>query len=341
MQPDVRFVRLPSGVRLEYAEQGSPAGLPVVMLHGITDSWRSFETVMQHLPASLNVFSLSQRGHGESDRPQSYRTSEFAADAAAFIETLGLRRALVVGHSMGTVNAMRLAIDRPDLLHGLVLAGAFAGFRGNAALAEFHRDAIVPLRDPIDRAFIEEWQRSTLARPIDPAYFDTIVRETMKVPAPVWHGAFGALFDDEHAHGMHRIEAPVAAGLGRARRVRVARGPGHDPRALARLAARGIRRRRARAALGRAGALRRRRGGVRAGDRGGAMKRLVGRRALALLVAMLLAPGAVACSASAAGARVAMRGALPGRGRGSRALPKRLTLHAPLPSLPAEGALAA
>jgi non-heme chloroperoxidase len=214
MQPDVRFVRLPSGVRLEYAEQGSAAGLPVVMLHGITDSWRSFETVMQHLPASLNVFSLSQRGHGESDRPQSYRTSEFAADAAAFIETLGLRRALVVGHSMGSVNAMRLAIDRPDLLHGLVLAGAFAGFRGNAALAEFHRDAIAPLRDPIDRAFIEEWQRSTLARPIDPAYFDTIVRETMKVPAPVWHGGFGALFDDAHADGMHRIEAPSLLAWG-------------------------------------------------------------------------------------------------------------------------------
>ena len=214
MQPEVRFVRLPSGVRLEYAEQGSPAGLPVVMLHGITDSWRSFETVMQHLPASLNVFSLSQRGHGESDRPQSLRTSDFAADAAAFIETLGLRRALVVGHSMGSVNAMRLAIDRPDLLHGLVLAGAFAGFRSNAALAEFHRECIVPLRDPIDRAFIEEWQRSTLARPIDPAYFDTIVRETMKVPARVWHSAFGALFDDEHANGMHRIEAPALLAWG-------------------------------------------------------------------------------------------------------------------------------
>ena len=214
MQPDVRFVRLPSGVRLEYAEQGSPAGLPVVMLHGITDSWRSFETVMQHLPASLNVFSLSQRGHGESDRPQSLRTSDFAADAAAFIETLGLRRALVVGHSMGSANAMRLAIDRPDLLHGLVLAGAFAGFRANAALAEFHREAIVPLRDPIERAFIEEWQRSTLARPIDPAYFDSIVRETMKVPARVWHDAFGALFDDAHSDGMHRIEAPALLAWG-------------------------------------------------------------------------------------------------------------------------------
>jgi non-heme chloroperoxidase len=136
------------------------------------------------------------------------------ADAASFIETMGLRRALVVGHSMGSANAMRLAIDRPDLVHGLVLAGAFAGFRANAGLAEFHRDAIVPLRDPIERAFIEEWQRSTLARPIEPSYFDTIVRETTKVPAAVWHGAFGALFDDEHVDGMHRIAAPTLLAWG-------------------------------------------------------------------------------------------------------------------------------
>jgi pimeloyl-ACP methyl ester carboxylesterase len=214
MTPTVRFVRLPSGLRLEYAEQGDPAGLPVVMLHGITDSWRSFETVMAHLPPSLRAFSLSQRGHGESDRPLRYRTCDFAGDAAGFIEALGLRRAIVVGHSMGTANAMRLAIDRPELVHGLVLAGAFAGFRGNAGIVEFHRDAVLPLRDPIARPFIEEWQRSTLARPIDDDCFDRIVRETQKVPAAVWHAAFGGLLDDDFAGELHRIGAPALLAWG-------------------------------------------------------------------------------------------------------------------------------
>jgi pimeloyl-ACP methyl ester carboxylesterase len=209
MKPTIRSIRLATGVRLEYAEQGDPAGTPVVLLHGITDSWRSFETVMPHLAATLRVYSISQRGHGGSDRPRSYRTREFAADAAAFIEALGLRRAIVVGHSMGSVNAMRLAIDRPDLVCGTVLAGAFAGFRGNPAVVEFHRDAVVPLRDPIDPAFVEEWQRNTLARPIDPAFFGSIVQETLKVPASVWHAAFGALLDDDFASELHRIATPT------------------------------------------------------------------------------------------------------------------------------------
>jgi pimeloyl-ACP methyl ester carboxylesterase len=214
MQPTVRTARLPSGLRLEYAEHGDPKGRPVVMLHGVTDSWRSFETVMPHLPASLRVFSVSQRGHGGSQRPQLYRTRDFAADAAAFIEALDLGPALVVGHSMGTANALRLAIDRPELVDGLVLAGAFAGFRHNQDLVTFYRDAVVPLQDPISQDFAAEWQRSTLAHDIDPRYFDAIVRETLKVPARVWREAFAGFFDDDFATELHRVQAGTLLAWG-------------------------------------------------------------------------------------------------------------------------------
>jgi non-heme chloroperoxidase len=209
MTPTIRSIHLANGVRLQYAEQGDPAGTPVVMLHGITDSWRSFEPAMAHLPASLHVYALSQRGHGDSDRPGRYRTRDFADDAAAFIETLGLGGALVVGHSMGSANAMRLAIDRPELLRGLMAMGSFAGFSGNAGFVDFHRSVIEPLRDPIDWEFAAEWQRSTLAQPVAPAFFDTVVRESLKMPAAIWRDAFAALLEDDFAAELHRIAVPT------------------------------------------------------------------------------------------------------------------------------------
>jgi non-heme chloroperoxidase len=209
MTPAIRSTQLANGVRLQYAEQGDPDGVPVVMLHGITDSWRSFESVLAHLPPSLHVFALSQRGHGASDRPGRYRTRDFAGDSAAFIEALGLAPALVVGHSMGSANAMRLAIDRPDLLRGLVTAGAFATFSGNAELVEFHRSTVATLRDPIDPGFAAEWQQSTLAQPVPAAFFEMVVRECLQAPAAVWRDAFAALFDDDFAAELHRIAVPT------------------------------------------------------------------------------------------------------------------------------------
>jgi pimeloyl-ACP methyl ester carboxylesterase len=94
-------------------------------------------------------------------------------------------------------------------VRGLVAAGAFAGFRGNAGLVDFHRSTIEPLQDPIDPGFAAEWQRSTLARPVPPEFLDMVVRECLRVPAVVWRDAFAALFDDDFAAELHRIVVPT------------------------------------------------------------------------------------------------------------------------------------
>jgi non-heme chloroperoxidase len=212
MAPSVKSVELPSGVRLQYVEQGDEAGVPVLMLHGVTDSWRSFSPVLPHLPASIRAFALSQRGHGDSDCPVAagYRTREFAADLAGFTTALGLGPVVVVGHSMGATNAKRFAIDHPERTSGLALIGAFASYRSNLALVEFWQSAVSRLTDPIAPAFAREFQESTLARPVPPAFLDLVVRESLKVPARVWRGAFAGFFEDDFADELAEIAAPTA-----------------------------------------------------------------------------------------------------------------------------------
>jgi pimeloyl-ACP methyl ester carboxylesterase len=208
-------VSLRTGVRLDYVEQGDPAGRPVIFLHGVTDSWRAFERVLPLLPASVRAFAISQRGHGDSDKPaDGYAFADLAGDVVAFMDALGLRQATVVGHSMGAGVASRLAIDHPDRLSALVLMGAFASFQ-DPGLAEFVRTSIEPLRDPIDAAFAREWQVSTIARPMPSDHLDVVVAETLKVPARVWHQAFaGFLAAPAFPPALRGFRAPTLIAWG-------------------------------------------------------------------------------------------------------------------------------
>ena len=197
------------GVRLEYVETGNPAGLPVVFLHGVTDSWTSFEGTMEQLPGSIRAIAVSLRGHGNSSRPEmGYRVEDFSGDVLRFMDALELPGAVIAGHSMGSFVAQRFAADHPDRTKGVVLMGSAPGMARNYVVREmlWALDAMV---DPIDPAFVREFQASTLARPIDPALFHAVVSESLKVPVRVWRDAFRGFLDIDHDEILGRIQAPT------------------------------------------------------------------------------------------------------------------------------------
>lgn len=208
-------VELPNGVRLPYVEQGDPGGVPVLLLHGYTDSWRSFEGVLRHLPRSVRAFALSQRGHGDADRPMvGYAPGDFAADLAAFMDALAIGPAVIVGHSMGGTIAQRFAADYPEHTLGLVLMGSFTAWADNPCLVEFWDSAISTLTDPIDAEFVREFQQSTMARPVPSGWLDTAVQESLKVPARVWRAAYEACLEADVARDLGKIQAPTLIAWG-------------------------------------------------------------------------------------------------------------------------------
>lgn len=205
----VKSIELPNRVKLDYVEQGDPAGTPVILLHGITDSWRSFEPVLPHLPESIHVFALSQRGHGDSGRPATgYQPADFAADVAAFMDALKLKRAVIAGHSMGSHVAQRFALDYPERIRGLVLIASFFTFRGNPGVAEF-LDAVSNLTDPVDYDFALDFQQSTLARAVPQTFLEMVVAESLKVPARVWRAALEGIVEADHSTKLERINTPT------------------------------------------------------------------------------------------------------------------------------------
>jgi pimeloyl-ACP methyl ester carboxylesterase len=209
----VKRIDLPNRVTLEYAEQGDPTGLAVVLLHGLSDSWRSFEGTMAHLPLSLHALAITQRGHGDSDRPEAgYEMRDFGDDVVAFMDELHIPRAMIVGHSMGARVATQFALDHPERVRGLVLVGAFAP-GANAALHELE-GALSSQRDSIDPEFAREFQVATLAKPVEPAFLDMVVAESLKMPIRVWRAALSGMVEANHSGLLERIASPTLMAWG-------------------------------------------------------------------------------------------------------------------------------
>lgn len=210
MTPTTKSADIRTGIRLTYAEQGDPSGVPVLLLPGYTDSWRSFERVLASLPRSVRAFALSQRGHGDSDRPATgYAVKDFAEDLAAFMDELEVGPAIVAGHSMGGSVAMRFALDHPERVLGLVLMSSFPAPSSNPAVLELWESSISMMTDPVDPQFVLDFQRSTLAQAVPPEFLATVVRESHKVPAQVWKSALHCFVQTDLSQEVGAIRAPT------------------------------------------------------------------------------------------------------------------------------------
>jgi non-heme chloroperoxidase len=200
--------QLATGPRLHYAEAGVAGGDPLVFLHGWPDSWFSFSRVLPLLPQHYRVLVPDQRGFGESERPDSgYRIPDLAADAVAFLDAMSIERATVVGHSLGSFIARRIAIAYPDRVGRLVLIGS-----GLTSMNPVTRDvqaSLLDLTDPLPVAFVREFQASTAYVPLPESFFEQVVAESLKAPARIWRDVFAGLLAYRDAEQLSRIAAPT------------------------------------------------------------------------------------------------------------------------------------
>jgi len=145
--------------RLSYFVAGE--GTPVTLLHGFTQSGRSWRELIAHMAEGWKWIVPDLRGHGATQIGSHAICSMEACtdDLVRLWDALGVERTHVVGYSMGGRLALHLAARRPERVLSLLTVGAHAGLaesardarrRGDEALAErIERDGI--------EAFIESW----------------------------------------------------------------------------------------------------------------------------------------------------------------------------------------
>jgi non-heme chloroperoxidase len=204
----IHALPLQTGVTLSYRDSGDPTSpLAVVLLPGLGDSCRSWDLVTSRLPTSVRVLAISQRGHGDSDKPKSgYGVTDFEADLGAFVDALALPRVVLVGHSSASLVVRRFAINHPDRVAGIVLEGSFLTL---GPIPDEVRATFATLEDPLTREFVRDFAAGTFHRPPAQQFLESILDDTLEVPARVWREIFASLVDYDDASELPTLQTPT------------------------------------------------------------------------------------------------------------------------------------
>ncbi|HEX2192634.1 MAG TPA: alpha/beta hydrolase [Acidimicrobiales bacterium] len=210
MPGEASTVTLANGVTLSVAENGDRSRPALILLPGPTDSWWSYQPVLERIPTSIRTVAVSQRGHGDSDKPATgYGVEDFAADVPELLDALAIDRAVLAGHSGSCLVARRVAIDVPERVAGLVLEASPVTLRGNPVLEEFVESVVSRLEDPVDPEFARSFVVDTSSGDVQPEAVDRLVSELLKVPAHVWREMFADLLQYDDVDEIGRITAPA------------------------------------------------------------------------------------------------------------------------------------
>jgi pimeloyl-ACP methyl ester carboxylesterase len=201
---------LRTGVALPYVEHGPPsAPETILLLHGWPDSSYSLSPLQPALASQgYRAVAFDQRGFGDAPRPPAnYTIDDLAGDAAALLEALDIPQASLVGHSMGSLVARRVAQRYPTLVRRLVLIGT-ALIPGNQVLLEV-AEGLRELPDPVTEDFARQFQAETLHGPVPEDFFDVLVAESRKAPARVWREVLEGIIAYTDAERLGEITAPT------------------------------------------------------------------------------------------------------------------------------------
>jgi pimeloyl-ACP methyl ester carboxylesterase len=229
---DARHLEVPvsDGGSLHVVETG--AGRPLVLLHGITLSSLAWHYQLDDLGDRYRVLAVDHRGHGTSragDAP--WGLERLALDVAELLEHLDLRDAVVVGHSMGGMSALRLAIDHREVVRqrvaGLVLmstAGTpvnrLAAWRAVTEVVTPSAGRLLALRERVPGGLFPASDLSTLLFRLGmgahatPEHVELNRRMAAATPASVWTALLRDVVGFDVRARLHEVEAPALVMVG-------------------------------------------------------------------------------------------------------------------------------
>ena len=114
------------GINLAYNVKGN--GPPLILIIGFASAQNLWYSTVRAFSTSYRVVTFDNRGFGKSDKPPGpYTTKMLASDTLGLMDHLGIKKAHILGGSLGGMAAQEIAIAHPERLDRLILSATSAG----------------------------------------------------------------------------------------------------------------------------------------------------------------------------------------------------------------------
>ena len=213
-----KLMALPNGESLAYIDRGERAGPAVVLIHGYTDNARDWVPMLPYLSKRYRLILVDIRGHGQSSKPECcYTRIDFAYDIKLLLDALGVQKADIVGHSLGSIIAQTFAEYWPERTSHVVLISSTGGSPPDRPKKPPQFDfaaEIRKLKEPIeaDSPFMIAWWDSPT--PVDPDFIRRQRKDAAGIPLRVWLAVLDQALPANNIYGdlqssLPRLKAPT------------------------------------------------------------------------------------------------------------------------------------
>ncbi|MBP7281348.1 MAG: alpha/beta fold hydrolase [Leptospiraceae bacterium] len=94
---------------------------PLIIIHGLFGSSKNWISNAKELNKLVYVYSIDVRNHGDSPHSETHTIDELVLDLKEFIDEHNIEKPILLGHSMGGLNALTFALKYPELIHSLIV----------------------------------------------------------------------------------------------------------------------------------------------------------------------------------------------------------------------------
>src|ERR1700730_8209346 len=211
-------IALPKGESLSYMDRGERWGPAVVLIHGYTDNARDWVPMLPYLSKRDRLILVEIRGHGQSAKPEGcYNRIDFAYDIKLLLDALGVQKADIVGHSLGSIITQTFAEYWPERTTHVVLISSTGGLPPDRPKKPPQFDfaaEIRKLKEPIeaDSPFMIAWWDAP--RPVDPDSSRRQRKDAAGIPLRVWLAVLDQALPANNVYGdlqstLPRLKAPT------------------------------------------------------------------------------------------------------------------------------------